>query len=50
LALDSRIQSTKSILYNIIEMARVWTTDVDNADQAVNFSVIVSQWVFALSG
>ena len=50
LALDSRIQSTKTILYSIMEIARVWTTDVDNADQAVNFSVIVSQWVFALSG
>jgi hypothetical protein len=40
----------KAILYNIMEMARVWTTDVDNADQTVNFLVIVSLWVAALSG
>jgi hypothetical protein len=31
-------------------MARAWTTDVDNADQAGDFFVIVSQWVVALSG
>jgi hypothetical protein len=29
---------------------RLWTTDVDKANQAVDFFVIVSQWVFALSG
>jgi hypothetical protein len=45
LALDSIIQSTKTILYNVKERARVWTTDVDNADQAVDFFVIVSQWL-----
>jgi hypothetical protein len=50
LALDGRVQSAKTILHNIMEMARVLTTDVDNADQAVNFFVIVSQWVVALSG
>jgi hypothetical protein len=33
-----------------METARVWMTDVDNADQAANFFVIVSQWVVALSG
>jgi hypothetical protein len=34
-----------------METARVWTTDVDNADQAVNnFFDIVSQWVVKLSG
>jgi hypothetical protein len=33
-----------------MEMAKVWTTDVDNADQADNFFVIVSQWVVAFSG
>jgi hypothetical protein len=49
LALDSGIQSTKTIHYNIMETPRVWTTDLDNADLAVNFFVIVSQWVVALS-
>jgi hypothetical protein len=28
-----------------METARVWTTDVDNADEAVDFFVIVSQWL-----
>jgi hypothetical protein len=50
LALDSGIQSMKTILYNVMETASIWTTDVDNADQAVNFFVIVSQWVVALTG
>jgi hypothetical protein len=50
LALDSGIQNTKTILYGIMETARVRTTDVDNADQAVDFFVFVSQWVDALSG
>jgi hypothetical protein len=33
-----------------METATVWMTDFDNADQAVDFFVIVSQWVVALSG
>jgi hypothetical protein len=33
-----------------METARVWTTDVDYADTAVDFFVIVTQWVVALSG
>jgi hypothetical protein len=37
-------------LFNIMEMARVSMTDVDNADQVVNFFVIVSQWLATLSG
>ena len=39
-----------SFITSWLETARVWTTDVDNADQAFDFYVIVSQRIVVLSG